>query len=298
METVQIAMVAPAPPYYPALFAHERGFFAKRGIDSRLLITGTTDRVTTELVNGDSQIAMATTEGIVAAACAGKPVRIVAGNCNTAPLSLITVPGITRIEDLRGKKIGTSSLTEGTAILAQKILAANGLTYPGDYEFAIVGAHPQRWDLLQSGGIDGALQPIPYNYIAEEAGFNNLGEAGDYVPAYAFSCIAVNTDWAANNPHLAEQALAALHDAVQWAVAEPEEAAVTLAALTKTSLEHSRRALSELVGSVTPTDLRIDQTALKAVLAVMTEENLVPQGTKLDYESCVDESLLTAAVPS
>jgi hypothetical protein len=52
--------------------------------------------------------------------------RPLAGNSNRAPLSLSK--GIERIEDLRGKRIGTTSLTEGAAVMVQKMLAAHGCT--------------------------------------------------------------------------------------------------------------------------------------------------------------------------
>jgi ABC-type nitrate/sulfonate/bicarbonate transport system substrate-binding protein len=114
---------------------------------------------------------MVTPEGVVGNSAKGGRLRLVAGNSNRAPLSLIGGKGIERIEDLRGKRVGTTSLKEGTAIMVQKMLAAHGLHYPGDYEFATVGAHPQRWEHLQAGSIEAGLQLVPYNYVAEDAGY-------------------------------------------------------------------------------------------------------------------------------
>jgi TRAP-type mannitol/chloroaromatic compound transport system substrate-binding protein len=82
---------------------------------------------------------------------------------NLGPMFFIVPTGsdIRTVEDLRGKRIGTSSLKEGTAVMSKAILVAHGLHYPGDYEFALVGAHPQRWAHLQQGTIDGILGSLP-----------------------------------------------------------------------------------------------------------------------------------------
>ena len=38
------------------------------------------------------------------------------------------------------------------------MLAAHGLAYPDDYDFALEGSHIERWKALQAGTIDAALQ--------------------------------------------------------------------------------------------------------------------------------------------
>ena len=78
-------------------------------------------------------------------------------------------------DDLRGGRIGTSSLTEGTRHVAERMLAAHGLAYPADYDFALEGSHVERWKALQAGTIDAALQMIPYDAMAVNAGFTDLG---------------------------------------------------------------------------------------------------------------------------
>ena len=66
------------------------------------------------------------------------------------------------------------------------------MNYPGDYEFAVVGVHPARWKALQEGTIDAAVQLIPLNFVAEDAGYNNLGEVTDYIPEIVFTGLIVD----------------------------------------------------------------------------------------------------------
>lgn len=297
MDQITIGMVAPAFLFFPIWVAQDQGFFAAEGIEARPVNYGATDKVTTALREGETQIGMVTPEGVIGDAAFGGSLRLIAGNANRAPLSLIVQKGIERIADLRGKRVGTSSLKEGTAVLVQTILAAHGLRYPGDYEFTIVGAHPQRWEHLQKGTIDAGLQLLPLNYVAEDAGFRNLAETSDYVPRYAFAAIGVNQSWAAVNRGLVVRALKALHAATAWADAQRDAAAAILARAAKASPAYALRGLNEMLGhGVTPRNLRIDPEALQAVFAAMRATELIPPGTALSHTAVVDDSYLDAAV--
>jgi ABC-type nitrate/sulfonate/bicarbonate transport system substrate-binding protein len=296
MDHIKVTMVAPAYPYYPVWVAEERGYFNRHGISSEIEITGATDKVTASLASGNAQIGMVTPEGVIGDAARGGRLRLIAGNANKAPLSLIGIKSIKKIEDLKGKRVGTSSLKEGTAILVQRMLEAHGLNYPGDYEFALVGAHPQRWEHLQGGTIEAGLQLTPYDYIAEEAGFTNLGAASDYVPDYAFLAIALNLDWGERNRDVAVRCLRAMREAVHWTASHIGEAASILERRANSTNAHARRALTEMFDAkVSPIDLKIDRKAIEVVFDNMHRFGLVEADVPLSYDACVDESFLHAA---
>ena len=296
MDQLAIGMIAPAYVFFPVWVAQEQGFFAAEGIEARCVFHGATDKVTQALREGETQIGMVTPVGVIADAATGGALRLIAGNSNRAPLSLIVQKGIGRIEDLRGKRVGTSSLKEGTAVMVQTILAAHGLHYPGDYEFAIVGAHPQRWEHLQKGTIEAGLQLLPLNYVAQDAGFPNLAETGDYVPHYAFTAIALDLPWGLANRGLVVRYLRALKAATLWADAHRGEAASILARVTNTGPAYALRGLAAMLdGGATPRDLRIEPQALEAVFAAMLATGLVGPGTALSYALVTDDQFLDAA---
>ena len=60
------------------------------------------------------------------------------------------------------------------------------------------------------------LQSIPWAYVAEDAGFNNLGAAADYVPEWQFTVYNVNGDWAKANARKVEGFLRAILRATDW----------------------------------------------------------------------------------
>ncbi|MGC4027373.1 MAG: ABC transporter substrate-binding protein [Steroidobacteraceae bacterium] len=295
MDQIVIGMVSPAFVFFPVWVAQDQGMFAERGIKADAAVYGATDKVTDALRTGVAQICMVTPEGVIADAAAGGTLRLIAGNANRAPLSLITPERITSIADLKGKRVGTTSLKEGTAVMVQKILAAHGLHYPGDYEFALVGAHPQRWEHLQNGTIDAGLQLLPYNFMAEDAGYNNLAEASDHVPDYAFTAVGVNGVWGEAHRDLVVRTLAAMRKAITWADANRAQASDIIAQHTKSKPQHALRGLNEMLDKgVTPRDMAIAPRALEAVFSAMLETRLVPPGTALSYAAVVDDTYLRA----
>jgi hypothetical protein len=125
------------------IFAAERlGLFEKRGLKVEIKRLGTVDKATAAVKSGELDVAITPPEGAIKDAALGGKLRIIAGNANSLPLTLIANRRFRKIEELKGAKLGTSSLTEGTALYTMEVLRRHGLNYPGDYEFAIVGVHP------------------------------------------------------------------------------------------------------------------------------------------------------------
>ncbi len=192
MTKIRIAAGGVGFNFLPVYAADRHGFFAKNGVEVETTLLQTVDKATSSIRDGLLDVAITPPEGAIRDAVAGGNLRIIAANVNRLPLSLIVQPRFLRIEDLKGAVLGTSSLTEGTALYTMEVLRQHGLNYPGDYTFNVVGLHPARWNALQNGTIDAAVQLIPLNFIAEDAGYRNLGEVTDYIPEIAFTTLIID----------------------------------------------------------------------------------------------------------
>jgi ABC-type nitrate/sulfonate/bicarbonate transport system substrate-binding protein len=190
--------------WLPVHLARRQGIFEKNGLQVSLKKTGSVEKATAAVKVGEADLAITPPEGAIANNVAGGTLRILAGNVNRLPLSLIANPRLKQIEDLKGKVLGTSSMTEGTAIYTREMLSRHGLNYPADYEFSVVGVHPARWKALQEGTIDAAVQLVPLNFVGSDAGYSNLGEVSDYIPDIVFTALIGDIDWA--NAHREELA--------------------------------------------------------------------------------------------
>jgi len=201
--------------WLPVYFAERQGLFARRGLAIEIHRLGSVEKATAAVRSGELDIAITPPEGAIRDAAAGGELRIIAGNVNRLPLSLIAHPRYQRIEDLRGKKFGTSSMTEGTALYTMEMLRKHGMHFPDDYQFAVVGVHPARWKALQEGSIDAAVQLIPLNFVAMDAGWPNLGELSDYIPDIVFTALITRRSWAAAERTTLNSFLQVLHEATE-----------------------------------------------------------------------------------
>ena len=215
LTLVRLAGAAQGFNWLPVFVAEDQGLFEKHRLKIEYLRLGSVDKVTTAVRAGDADLAITPPEGAIADHVAGGDLRIIAANALRLPMSLVARPGIDTITDLRGKRIGTSSLTEGTAIYTQMMLHQVGLSYPGDYDFALAGVHTARWTALQNGEIDCAPQPAPWNFLAERSGYHLIGEVNSVIPEIVFAAVIAAAGWVARNRDTVAKLIAALREAHQ-----------------------------------------------------------------------------------
>jgi NitT/TauT family transport system substrate-binding protein len=287
--------------WLPVIVADRQGLFARRGLRVDIKRLGTVDKATAAVKSGELNLTITPPEGAIRDCAAGGNLRIIAGNVNRLPLSLIANARFKRIEELRGAKLGTSSLTEGTALYTMEVLRQHGLNYPGDYEFAVVGVHPARWKALQEGTIDAAVQLIPLNFVAEDAGWSNLGEVTDYIPEIVFTALIADRTWA--EAHRAEVVafIGALMDATRWLYAPDDEAAlVTLTSeITQAEGHYGQRALAYMrEKNVFSRDLTISPAAFAKSIELMQKAGLADDALVAAAPRVLDDSYRAAAKAS
>jgi len=281
--------------WLPVFAAERLGRFAAEGLAIEVVRTGAVDRATAAVLAGELDIAITPPEGAIRDAIAGGPLRLVAGNTGTLPLTLVARPGLRTVESLRGARLGTSSLTEGTALYTMEMLRAHGLRYPEDYRFEVVGVHPARWRALQDGRIDAAVQPAPFNLLAIEAGYEDLGEVSDYIPQIVFTAVVVEAGRAAAR----EEELLAFLRAVRAgteAVYDGEHdglLADILEELGESDREHARRAVDYLRAKRSfPRDLGIPEAAFATSVRLMVAAGLLDEAAARRAGQALDLRLL------
>ena len=262
---IEIGIVVPAVIYAPVWLADQRGFLRGEGLTVRLRSFGSTDATTAALRDGVVPITISSPEGSILNALGGGDLRLVSGFVNRPPLSMIAQPRYHSMAELRGAKLGTTSLKEGTCHLMEKMMAAHGMHQPADFQFVMAGAHPQRWEALKAGTLDAAIQLVPFNYIAEESGFPNLGDVDEYVPDFLFCAVCTRMNWANENRDHLIGLLRALRRGVEALYDDPVGAAEVVLGEINMKPEHARRACQESVSkTVLPRDLSIDPQAFAA----------------------------------
>jgi NitT/TauT family transport system substrate-binding protein len=281
--------------------ADQAGLLKRRGLSLAIKRLGAVDKATAAVKSGDVQIAITPPEGAIRDCAAGGDLRIVGGNMNRLPLTLVAQPRFKQVADLKGAKLGTSSLTEGTAIYTMEMLAHHGLRYPGDYQFAVVGVHPARWKALQEGTIDAALQPIPFDFMALDAGYSNLGNVGDYIPEIVFTALIVNRAWAKQNRATLVGLLGALIEATRMIYDTANDSLLIgiMMELGQTDRENATRAITELRRrEAFARDLEVPKAALAKSLELMRKAKLADDATVAAGSAVGDDSFRAEALKS
>jgi len=298
--TVKLAGGAQGFNWLPVFVAEERGLFAKRGLKIDYLRLGSVDKATTAVLDGEADLAITPPEGAVSNYVKGGELRVVASNSNRLPMSIVAGASIKSIAELKGKKIGTSSLTEGTAIYTQMLLAREGLQYPGDYEFVLAGIHTRRWEALQAGEIDCAPQPAPWNFVAEQAGYNSIGEVNDVIPEILFAALIGNKSWLDVNRETIRKLLEALAEAYVI-TNDPSMEEVTLPIFQRITVpdeaDLARRGLRYMRDmGMWPQDLAIPGKALETTIDLMVRAGLLDEGNRASAAGVFDHSYLQKAL--
>ena len=284
LKKIRFAGAAQGFNWLPVFVADEQGFFARHGISIDYQKLGSVDKATAAVRAGTADLAITPPEGAVADFIAGGTLRIVASNSERLPMSLVASQDIQTLAQLRGKRIGTSSLTEGTAIYTQLMLREAGLSYPEDYSFVLAGVHTTRWAALQEGEIDAAPQPAPWNFLAERSGYNLLGEVADVIPEIIFAAIIGSDHWLKENRDTVQDLISAVAEAHDF-VNDPANDAFTLPIYQRLTTpddpELAARGLQYTRGlGMWPAGLRVSPEALAATVDVMIGSGLLQESQR------------------
>lgn len=264
--------------WLPVFVAQREGIFERHGLAVELRRLGSVDKATAAVKSGEAQLAISPPEGALSDAAAGGALRVIAANTNCLPLTLVAKSTIKRIEDLKGAVLGTSSLTEGTALYTQAMLKHHGLTYPEDYSFSLVGVHQARWQALQAGTIDAAVQPPPFNFLAIDAGYSDLGEVSHYIPEIAFTAVLGRLDWLEANGTSVQALLRSLAEATDKVYDTANDAWVLpiMMEITQSDEHYGRRALDYMRSKTAfAKSLKTPSTAIEATLNSMVQAGLL-----------------------
>jgi ABC-type nitrate/sulfonate/bicarbonate transport system substrate-binding protein len=244
-ETVRAGYTSRDLNYLPFFLAQKRGFHAKEGLQVDLVSIGRSDVQLQALVTGDLHFANINADGIIIwNERSGGNLKVAAGSSNAAPYLLIGAKNISRIEDLKGQRLGVASLRGGATSILLSYLKSKGLIYPRDFSMVVIsGGTPARLSALEGGAIAGAVLGIPYGDIAVDKGFPSLGDTMEVISTYQFNAININPAWAEKNRSSVVKFIKGHIQALRWIYERPAEAAEFLTRELGLQAPYARRGI-------------------------------------------------------
>ncbi len=177
LESAVIAHSSESISITPLIYGIEKGIYRKEGVDLQFRILRGDLAIGAMLANkGVDYIYGAGTAFL--AAVRGAPVKILSHDFKSVLFYLMAQPNIQSPGQLKGKRVAVSSLGGTGAASARACLKALGLNPEKDMTFIVIGSASVRMAAMESGSVDAAIMPVPWNIIMKQKGFKELIYAG------------------------------------------------------------------------------------------------------------------------
>ncbi|MGZ8423504.1 MAG: ABC transporter substrate-binding protein [Candidatus Binatia bacterium] len=156
----------------------EGKLFEKHGLDAEVITVMGSGIGSKALISGNLDIIPIATPTVIAANLAGADMAILAHTMPAVVHALMVRPDIKRPEDLKGKKIGVSSLGSLTDFLVRSIAKKKGLNPDRDITLISTGgSDAERVMALKAGSVEASAMSHPGYGVAAKMGFSMLWDS-------------------------------------------------------------------------------------------------------------------------
>ena len=161
--------------------AKDAKIYEKNGLDVELILVKGSGQTSTAILGGSLYAAPVALPQMMLADLGGADLINVAHTVPGVQSKLLVKQEIKRPEDLKGKKIATSSLGSLGDFLFKYIIRKHGMDPNRDVVWISIGTPQERLQALASGAVDAADVSYPTDAQGERMGFRALFDAGKEV---------------------------------------------------------------------------------------------------------------------
>ena len=206
-----------------AFVAKDAGLWQKYGLDGRVVVFEAGSILAQVVLSGEVKISITAGPATIASRSQGSDSIIVAACVNTLPYSMVTAKGITKWDQLRGKKVAISRFGSGTDTAIRLVLKKFNLDPAKDVIILQVGTQPSRVQALAAGTIDATLVSPPLDLTAKKEGFNILVNVAELGIPYPQLVIETTDRFARDNPQTVKNFLKGFIEGVRYAAMHKDE---------------------------------------------------------------------------
>lgn len=166
-----------SPTLWIPYIAKDAKLFEKNGLDVELVLLRGSGQTSQAMVAGSLFASSVALPAVMLADLNGADLVNVAHGIAVQSSKLMVKPEIRKIEDLKGRKIGISSLGSAGDLLFGYVLRKYGIDTNRDVFWLAVGNTGERLQALLNGAVDAADLTYPADAQAERRGFRPLLDA-------------------------------------------------------------------------------------------------------------------------
>ena len=218
---------APGARALPFWVAQDLGLFNKYGVDVEPVFIRGAPILVAGLASGDIHVGSTGGSATLAAVAGGQDLKIIAtfGSRNT--FDLISQPNIKRPEDLRGKRIGLTSIGGTTWMALLFWLEHFGLDVQRDkMQLQAMGEQALTVQSLETGVVNAAILDGIFSRRLTPKGFNILGEYSDLKYQFISQALVVQRSFLQQRSDTLENLLKAEIEGLAYVLAPKNKPAV------------------------------------------------------------------------
>jgi len=179
-ELFRVALSTKDFGYLPLYVGIRSGLFAQEGLEVQWIVVNS-NVVVTALIAGEIDVAGIAGSSMRAAA-RGAPLKANFFPYDKSLFVLMGAPGIKRVQDLKGKVIGTTGPGATTEIAATMVLQHHGMDPKKDVTFMTIGGAETSLIAMRNGTIQARAFNPDAAFIMKKQGFTELGVLADLGP--------------------------------------------------------------------------------------------------------------------
>jgi len=181
---------AHAVPYAMPWVAEEMGLFKKYDLDFQFVYIPSSSTATAALLGGNVEIGLLGGIGVVNAFVNGATDLVFIGSIkNFMTQSILSKPEVTKLQELKGKKIGVTRIGSNTHYFSVQAFRRAGMNPERDVTFIQTGGDAETLGALFNGNIDAAALLPPADARAIAQGFRYVVYGPDQAIPFAASTI-------------------------------------------------------------------------------------------------------------
>jgi len=237
----------------PLWLAEEQGFFNKYGLDSQAVFLRSATVLVTGLASGDIHVGSGGGSAALAATSSGQDIKIIGSFSVRNSYDFVSRPNIKRPEDLRGKKVGVTSIGGGSWMGAMLWLEQLGLDPQRDnITMLAVGDQTVQSQAVENGIVDATPLDGVFSRRLHQKGLNILGEYSNLKKPMINQSAMVSSAFLQQRPEIAENFLKAMIESIAFSFAPKNKPVVikTIMRRLKTDQNSAEEGYDDLLRAV------------------------------------------------
>ena len=291
LYTVNLGYSAISGSFAPLWVGFDQGLFSKYGIDLKMAYIQGNRVMLSALTAGEIQLYQGGAEGLIRLVSGGGDGIFVGTQYNfVGHYVLMTDPSITRVEELRGKRIALDP-TSPTYGYMLKVLEQVGLKKE-DVSFVQFGTagQPERAMAVLRKQAAATILTAPNTYAAEKQGLRKFSVIRDLGIRQLITVTATTKKYLREKRDAVDAFLRGYIEALAYVKAQKD---VTMKVIAKYTRQHDPEVLAKFYDDLVPDLPRIpyvDEVSLRATIEAMQAQG--PPLPKVDAKALYDNSLL------